>query len=423
MQPLTPHWNGHHLQTADGAPFFWMGDTAWELFHRLERNEIDSFLQTRASQGFNVIQAVALAEFDGLTEPNREGHLPLIDLDPTRPNDAYFSLVDWVFERAEALGLYIALLPTWGDKVTAVFGGGPVVLRPDNAGVYGGWLARRYGQRPNVVWVLGGDRPVIHNGQHDVRPTWRAMGEAIKAATGGRGLITYHSNPNGEAETLDWLHGEAWLDLLMLQSGHGGGHDVPVWDTITRQVQRRPPKPVLDGEPNYEDHPVNPWPTWDPANGYFRDHDVRKQMYRSVLAGGCGVTYGHHSAWQFASERLPYVNHADRDWRAALVRPGAEQIRYLRALMDRHPRWMPDQALLAEAPEGRNQHMRAARAGDTALVYTPVAQPVRLALAPRDAHWYDPRLGSVRPALTGDGMTFNPPADGPDWVLVGRLPG
>ena len=49
--------------------FFWLGDTAWELFHRLNREEADKYLKNRA-EGFTVIQAVAMAEFDGLTEPN-----------------------------------------------------------------------------------------------------------------------------------------------------------------------------------------------------------------------------------------------------------------------------------------------------------------------------------------------------------------
>lgn len=28
--------DGHYLQFADGTPFFWLGDTGWELFHRLK---------------------------------------------------------------------------------------------------------------------------------------------------------------------------------------------------------------------------------------------------------------------------------------------------------------------------------------------------------------------------------------------------
>src|SRR5207342_2452802 len=74
----------HFLKQKDGQPFFWLGDTDWELFHRLTREETIDFLNTRQQQGFNVIQAVALAEFQGLRTPNRYGDFPLIDFDPLR---------------------------------------------------------------------------------------------------------------------------------------------------------------------------------------------------------------------------------------------------------------------------------------------------------------------------------------------------
>ena len=91
---LTVSDNRRYLVQKDGTPFFYLGDTAWELFHRLTLEEATEYLRTRAQQGFNVIHAVALAEFDGLTEPNRKGDLPLHNLDPTRPNEAYFAHVD-----------------------------------------------------------------------------------------------------------------------------------------------------------------------------------------------------------------------------------------------------------------------------------------------------------------------------------------
>jgi hypothetical protein len=62
--------DGHYLMTAQGEPFFWLGDTAWELYHRLNREEIERYLENRRQKGFNVIQAVALAELDGLRVPN-----------------------------------------------------------------------------------------------------------------------------------------------------------------------------------------------------------------------------------------------------------------------------------------------------------------------------------------------------------------
>ena len=83
---LQVHPLGHTLQTEDGRPFFWLADTAWELVHRLDRRETLEYLDARSRQSFNVIQTVAIAEFDGLNVPNANGHLPLIDNDPMRPN-------------------------------------------------------------------------------------------------------------------------------------------------------------------------------------------------------------------------------------------------------------------------------------------------------------------------------------------------
>ena len=83
-RPITVSENGHYLQYADGRPFFYQGDTAWELFHRLDREEADRYLRDRAAKGFNVIQAVALAELDGVDVRNAYGDLPLTDSDPAR---------------------------------------------------------------------------------------------------------------------------------------------------------------------------------------------------------------------------------------------------------------------------------------------------------------------------------------------------
>ena len=75
------------------------------------------YLADRQAKGFTVIQACILAELNGLDTPNRNGDLPLIDNDPTRPNEAYFAWVDFVMQEAAAHGLYVGLLPTWGDNV------------------------------------------------------------------------------------------------------------------------------------------------------------------------------------------------------------------------------------------------------------------------------------------------------------------
>src|SRR5664279_3518491 len=58
--------NKRFLVFEDGTPFFYLGDTGWELFHRLNMEDVEKYLENRRAKGFTVIQAVALAEFDGL---------------------------------------------------------------------------------------------------------------------------------------------------------------------------------------------------------------------------------------------------------------------------------------------------------------------------------------------------------------------
>ena len=442
--------NGHYLVQADGTPFFWLGDTAWELIHSTTLDEADYYLRTRQRQGYTVVQTVVLAELDGLTRPTPEGFLPFAGGDPARPDKAYFDKVDAIVAMAERRGLYVALVPSWGDKLTAPWGAGPRIFSLDNPGVarrFGRFLADRLKGHRNVIWMLGGDRPAHLRGLEnpywqkaaieagfapdtDWTPIWSAMADGINVGAGDNPLICYH--PQGGPDSTSVLLRDArWLTINAVQSGHGGGRDVPVWEWIRRDVALQPPRPTLDLEPNYEDHPHNPWPSWDPATGFFDDHDVRKQAYRSVFAGGAGVTYGHHSVWQFAGGRNVAINHAIFDWRTALQRPAGRQMRYLKDLILSRPnldRVEDCQLLIAPVVSAASTMiaMRDERA-TYAFIYIPRADaPVtvdlsRLNAAKLTAWWYDPRTGSAWPIGALPGMqrhTFQPPASGPDWVLV-----
>ena len=82
LPAIKVHSSGHFLQTQDGRPFFWLGDTAWELIDHTTREECSYYLHTRSMQGFTVIQTVVLSEFHGVTEPSALGEKPFIDNDP-----------------------------------------------------------------------------------------------------------------------------------------------------------------------------------------------------------------------------------------------------------------------------------------------------------------------------------------------------
>ncbi|MBX3747814.1 MAG: glycoside hydrolase family 140 protein [Verrucomicrobiae bacterium] len=420
------------LETTDGKPFFWLGDTAWELFHRLTREEADEYLRNRAAKGFTVIQAVALAELDGLNTPNAYGHRPLVGNDPGRPDvkdgpeNDYWDHVDWIVDRAGDLGLRIGFLPTWGDKWQAVRGGtGPVVFRPGNARAYGEWLGRRYGGRA-VIWILGGDRNIE---SEEDRRIIDAMARGLRAGDGGRNLMTFH--PRGPGRSSDYFHQVDWLDFNMHQSSHGGRDHDNGWFTAADHALK-PAKPTLDGEPRYEQIPVGFYMQGPSRALRFDDYDVRQAAYWSMLAGACGHTYGHNSVWQMWVPGRDAVIHADVPWREALDHPGAFQMGHLRRLFEsRHfTHLVPDPDLVVDGPRQGGAKVRAARAtdGSFALVYSPRGEPFSVRMggveSPQvQSSWFDPRYGTAYPIYRAGNegvQTFTPPSSGrgQDWVLV-----
>ena len=421
---LQPTRDGHYLQYEDGTPFFWLGDTGWELFHRLKKEEIEKYLENRKQKGFNVVQAVILAEFDGLRKPNQYGEIPLKDLDPTQPNEKYFELIDWTLEQAMKKNMFVGLLPTWGDKVLKLWGQGPEIFTESNAYLYGKWLGNRYRSFQNIIWIVGGDRPAF-NDSVDKREIWRAMAKGILEGTNQKAIITYH--PWGESSSTKYWPNEPWLNIHMLQSGHAK-KDNPVWDWIRRDRELMPVKPILDGEPNYEDHPVN----WNNKNGYFRDYDVRRQCYRSVFAGACGVTYGNQAMWQFYSEREEAVAYPERSWIETLDRPGAFQVGYLRKLIESRSITdrIPDQKIIVDGQGEKIDYIIAFKDAKNkyCMVYLPVGKKISVDISFLQAKqikawWFDPRKGEAGKPIVlrkENIMSFTSPSVGieKDWVLV-----
>ena len=420
--------NQHFLMTADGEPFFYLGDTAWELFHRLDKAESKRYLKKRAEQGYNVIQAVALAEESGLSVPTPGGFVPLIDNDPSKPNvkpgpnNDYWDHIDAVIDEANQLGLYVGLLPTWGDKWNKKWGVGPEIFNTTNAEVYGKWIGERY-KNKGIIWILGGDRP-IENDTH--RAIINAMAKGIRSAVGYTQLMTFH--PTGGRTSSTEFHSEKWLDFNMHQTGHNPlNHG---WAAIKKDYDRKPTKPVLDGEPLYEDHPIK----FDPEKfGFSHDWEVRRQAWWHVLAGGCGHTYGCHNVWQMNSPRVPPKSNAHHYWEESLDFRAANDMQHVKTLMLSRPYFtrIPDQSMIVSENDDGDKHIAAARdsEGRYAFIYIPEGQLTvtidlsKLSGKQIQAQWYDPRHGSFAKigTLPNDGKhEFTPPLKGRgnDTVLV-----
>jgi hypothetical protein len=423
--------NKHFLVNEAGTPFFWLGDTGWELFHKLTMEESKLYFKKRAEQGFTVIQAVILAERDGLHTPNALGDLPLANDDPEHPNERYFSYLDSLIDLAADNHLYIGLLPTWGDKLFRDgWGTGPEIFNPENAFVYGKWLGNRYRRRSNIIWILGGDRdPREKSSDLEV---WREMARGLIAGTGNKAktLITFHPQPKDRGSSSRWFQNEPWLGLNMLQTGHC--RDTPVWETIGEDYKRKPLKPVFNGECIYEEMPV----CFNAKElGYSTAYDVRKAAYLSVFAGAFGHTYGCGPVIWF-SEKTDHLFAVFHTWTQALDLPAAQEMKYLRNLMESRPMLdrIPDQGMLLDQGPCASERIQATRGKDYAFIYSAYGR--RIQVRPHKiegrrlrASWYDPRTGKT--TLIGifsndSSLRFNPPlpvaspvpSQREDWVLV-----
>jgi hypothetical protein len=426
--------NRRFLIYADGRPFFWLGDTAWELFHRLNREEADCYLENRARKGFTVIQAVAIAELGGHIVPNPYGHLPLAGLDPGRlavkdgPDNDFWDHVDYIVNKAESLGMYIGLLPTWGsfwhDKATD----SKPLFTPENAAAYGEWLGRRYKDKA-VIWILGGDRPIENPRQKD---TIRAMARGLRTGDGGVHLITFH--PPGGNGSSKWLHDETWLDFNMRQNGHVKEY-TGRYDATRIDYERKPIKPVVDGEPLYEDHPNS----FNAKQlGHSLAADVRRPLYWDLFNGAFGHTYGHHSVWQMWAPGREPINGPLMPWYEAIDQPGAGQMQHARRLIESRPflTRVPDDSLIVPSvpttsvPGSGVYHFATTRDEDLsyALIYVPAGRAFGVRTGklrgPRlRAWWFDPRNGKaelVDEFTKTETRRFTPPTPGEllDWVLV-----
>lgn len=427
--------NGRFLTTADGKPFFWLGDTGWLLFNRLTREEADRYLEDRKIKGFNVVQAMLLHDV-----PSRNVYLDssLVRANVGEPaitpgNDFkdsvaydYWDHIDYIIDKAAEKGIYMALVPVWGTNVKEK------KVNVSQAAKYAAFIAKRFKDKWNIIWLNGGDIK-----GSDGMDVWQIIGKTIRENDPNH-LITFH--PRGRTASSDWFHNAPWLDFNMVQSGHRNyeqdtskkekNHYGPDnWKYIEVDYALKPVKPTIDGEPSYEDIPQGLHDTLQPR---WTAADVRRYGYWSVFAGAFGYTYGHNSVMQMfklSDEKPAYGPHDE--WYNALNAEGAAQMKHLKNLIlsksyfDR----VPDQSLVAGLNGDKYNHIVATRGEKFALFYVYNGNIIHVNLGKIEgkeivANWFDPRTGKT--TLIGKFKNtgtreFHPPGgekEANDWVLV-----
>ncbi|WP_308990992.1 glycoside hydrolase family 140 protein [Mariniflexile litorale] len=431
MSKLQVSSDGHYFQTEDGKPFFWLGDTGWLTFKKLNRDEIKTYFLDRKEKGYNVIQIMTMHSeemvnvYGDSAVVNKDVSKPLVTEGNNFENPEEYDFwdhVDYALDVAEENDLYLGMVPIWGTSVK----GGKVNL--EQAKAYATFLGDRFKDRKNIVWLNGGDTPGEQNME-----IWNAIGSILKSKNPDC-LVTFH--PFGRTDSSDNYHNENWLDFNMFQSGHrrydqeteGKMYAQDNYKYVNVDFNLKPTKPTIDGEPSYEGIPQGLHDTLQPL---WNDNDLRRYAYWSVFAGAAGFTYGNNHVMQMHENHTkPEGYGSDKYWLDALNDPGAKQMQYVKNLILDYPYFkrIPDESLVANQGE-KYDYIAATRGEDYASIYTYNGRNISVNMGKIkgtevEASWYNPKngettkIGTFKNEGVQDFDASGEQVDGNDWVLI-----
>jgi len=394
--------NHRYLQHENGTPFFWLGDTGWLLPERLNRDEAEFYLTECSKRGYNVVQVQTIDKVPSLNYYGQSSMPDGFNFKNINKKDlyGYWDHMDFIIKAAERKGIYIGMDCIWGGLVK------DGLLSVKEAEAYGKFLGERYKNSPNIIWFIGGDI------RGDVKPeVWEALATSIKSVDKNH-LMTYH--PRGRTCSSTWFNNASWLDFNMFQSGHRrygqrkGDGDYTIaenteednWRYAEQALSLATVKPVIDGEPSYEDIPQG---LHEANETRWTANDVRRYAYWSVFAGSFGHTYGHNSIMQFYKPGVNASFFPSRYWYDCLQDPGYNQMKYLKTLMLAFPflERVADQSIIAGQNGERYDRAVATRGTDYLLVYNYTARPMQIDLskisgAKKNCWWFNPKNGELQ---------------------------
>ena len=419
--------NNRYLQFENGSPFFWLGDTGWLVPQHLDRSEVEYYFNKCRRAGYNMVQIQVM---DAVPSYNIYGQQSLPygwDFTKADPEGvySYWDHLDYIVRKAEQNGIYIGMVAIWGSQVQSGN------INAEQAKAYGKFLAERYKNNPNIIWIMGGDI------QGNIHPeVWNALATSIKSID-NKHLMTFH--PRGRYTSAKWWSKASWMDFHTFQSGHRkygqrmGNKEYPIpdsteednWMYVDSTWAYKPIKPVLDDEPSYEDIPKG---LHDANEARWQDYDVRRYAYWSVFAGSCGHTYGHNAIMQMLKPGYPTGYGSDgtvKAWYQGLEDPGYNQMQYLSDLMLSFPYFerIPDQSIIVGKNGMKYDRLIATRGKDYLMVYNYNSNVMKIDLRKISGKkkllwWFNPSDGAISFIGTADNtiITMSPQIEKTDKI-------
>lgn len=425
--------NGRYLQHENGTPFFWLGDTGWLIFQRLDRAEAKDYFENRKAKGFNVVQCIF---YQSYKDNNVYGDTAYVNLDITKPNHTvgrdpqnteqydFWDHVDYMVDLAAQNGIYLAIAPTWGQLMLR-----DKTMTTEKAEAFATHLAEHFKNKPNIIWLNGGSA----KGEVNTN-IWETIGSTLKKNDPNH-LITFHTF--GRTQSSTTFNNASWLDFNMFVSGHRNydQDDTPRkfgednWRYVLDDLSKKPLKPTIDGEPSYENLPQG---LHDHSKPYWKASDVRRYAYWSVFAGACGHTYGQNTVRQVYKKGINNPESgATLSFKEALNDSGSFNMQYVKNLILSRPYFerVNDQTIVAGDEGEKYDRILVTKGKSYLMAYTYTGRDFTIQMGHISgkkvkAWWYNPRNGEATKIGTyknKGAVKFNPPGvneNGNDWILV-----
>lgn len=403
---------------SDGKPFFLLSDTAWNGVLKAKINDWKKYLKIRKKQGFTAIQFVGTHwrafPVDEYGETAYKG------TEKIQINPDFFKRLDNKVAMINQFGLVALPVILWALKEPSP----GVVLSEDDLIKLASYIVARWGAY-NVIWILGGDGDY----RSEKSEKWKKIARQVFRDRHNR-LVTIH--PCGLSWIADEFRNEDWFDFIGYQSGHGDSVDDIKWLVFgppTKEWLKKPARPIVNLEPNYEFHLA--YQSKKPFDAFH----VRRALYWSLLISPtCGVSYGNHGIWFWSEKEEVPVDHPNSGiaplWSKAVLSEGAKCVKYLKKFFSSFNWWklIPADELLINQPGTEEQpHKKIvvskSEDGNFVVLYTPEGSTMSLKTEfikkPAIIKWFNPRTGKF---LNGKEITepiinFQTPDSG-DWVLL-----
>lgn len=414
----------------DDTPFFWLGDTVWSISAHAHKEEWQSYLNARSSQGFNVVQINSLPQWDASSGDFRKPFVEIAgNYDYNQLNEHYYQYLDDLMRSSVEAGMVTAMVVLWFNYVPETnVNWGKQWKKPMNveeAKAFASYLTARYAAY-GTVWLISGDTDYESRIAEDI---YDAAAAAVKRSSPYPAMLTAHLN--GGLYTPEAMNEKSWIDFHMFQSCHVPDSADKALLYAEKDRAYEPVRPVINGEPCYDYLRL-----MDKGNieGRLIDRDmVRETAWTSMLGGGnAGFTYGAHGLWPWHRSGQSYesMNYGmPLPWEEALqLESGNDMIR-MKSLLEQLSWWelAPMQGVTTDTAEPVRIVASSTNNKREMVIYTSESCMLDIKLANGAAYsgqWYNPQTGEQETAqLTTmtTGIRIHPPLWIGDAVLTIKI--